>query len=110
MEGYSKRFRHTGSLKKTEDDSESRDYKKLYEKALTENEKLKTCLEDSKHELAKIRSQLDKVTQTQNRISEKSCACESEKWEKQALEKRVSNMEGELKKPAPLKFRCGYQP
>jgi hypothetical protein len=35
----------------------------MYETALNENDKLKSRLRDSKQELAKIRSQLDKVTQ-----------------------------------------------
>ena len=37
----------------------------MYETALHENDKLKSRLRDSKQELAKIRSQLDKVTQVQ---------------------------------------------
>lgn len=35
----------------------------MYEDALAENEKLKSRLEDSKQELAKVRTQLEKVTQ-----------------------------------------------
>ncbi|XP_072512576.1 protein phosphatase 1 regulatory subunit 12B isoform X3 [Salminus brasiliensis] len=106
---YTRRENRLASLNKTDEDSATKDYKKLYEDALAENEKLKTRLEDSKQELAKIRSQLDKVTQKQDRISERSSVVESEKREKQALEKRVSDMEAELK-PAPMRFRCGYQP
>ena len=37
----------------------------MYEEALTENEKLKSRLDDSKQELAKIRTQLEKVTQVE---------------------------------------------
>ncbi|XP_026055103.1 protein phosphatase 1 regulatory subunit 12B-like isoform X4 [Carassius auratus] len=77
---YTRRENRLASLSKTEDDSASKDYKKLYEDALTENEKLKSRLQDSKQELTKIRSQLDRVTQ-----------------EKEALEKRVTDMEEELK-------------
>uniref|UniRef100_A0A8C2IW09 cGMP-dependent protein kinase interacting domain-containing protein n=1 Tax=Cyprinus carpio TaxID=7962 RepID=A0A8C2IW09_CYPCA len=130
----------------------------LYEDALTENEKLKSRLQDSKQELTKIRSQLDRVTQVrkhsqqirreiffcrnhpyfalniftvlfyplygfvsmcicslllinlsvnvfqkQDRISERSSVFESEKREKEALEKRVSDMEEELKVLTELK-------
>uniref|UniRef100_A0A3B4BZB2 cGMP-dependent protein kinase interacting domain-containing protein n=1 Tax=Pygocentrus nattereri TaxID=42514 RepID=A0A3B4BZB2_PYGNA len=100
---YTRRENRLASLNKTDDDSTSKDYKKLYEDALAENEKLKTRLEDSKQELAKIRSQLDRVTQKQDRISERSSVFESEKKEKQALEKRVSDMEEELKVLAELK-------
>ncbi|XP_051946931.1 protein phosphatase 1 regulatory subunit 12B-like isoform X2 [Xyrauchen texanus] len=94
---YTRRENRLASLNKTEDDSASKDYKKLYEDALAENEKLKSRLENSKQELSKIRSQLDKVTQKQDRISERSTVFESEKREKEALGKRVSNMEEELK-------------
>ncbi|XP_051946936.1 protein phosphatase 1 regulatory subunit 12B-like isoform X6 [Xyrauchen texanus] len=83
---YTRRENRLASLNKTEDDSASKDYKKLYEDALAENEKLKSRLENSKQELSKIRSQLDKVTQ-----------------EKEALGKRVSNMEEELKVLTELK-------
>ncbi|XP_010784601.1 protein phosphatase 1 regulatory subunit 12A-like isoform X2 [Notothenia coriiceps] len=82
----------------------------MYAEALHENDKLKSRLQDSKQELVKIRSQLDKVTQRHDRISERSTAVESEKREKQALEKRVSNMEDEIKQDPPMRFRCGYQP
>lgn len=37
----------------------------MYAEALQENEKLKSKLHDSKKELVKIRSQLEKVTQVQ---------------------------------------------
>ncbi|KAI2649948.1 Protein phosphatase 1 regulatory subunit 12A [Labeo rohita] len=77
---YTRRENRLSSLSKTEDDTTSKDYKKLYEDALAENEKLKSRLDDSKQELTKIRLQLDRVAQ-----------------EKEALEKRVSDMEEELK-------------
>ncbi|XP_052396806.1 protein phosphatase 1 regulatory subunit 12B isoform X5 [Carassius gibelio] len=102
---FTRRENRLASLSKTEDDSASKDYKKLYEDALTENEKLKSRLEDSKQELTKIRSQLDRVTQKQDRISERSTTVfESEKREKEALEKRVSDMEEEFKTPS-VRFR-----
>ncbi|XP_070963779.1 protein phosphatase 1 regulatory subunit 12B-like isoform X4 [Oncorhynchus clarkii lewisi] len=92
---YTRRETRLAALNKQEDDTSPRDYKKMYEDALAENDKLKSRLDDSKHELTKIRSQLDKVNQ-----------------EKQALEKRVTDMEEELKQEAaPVRnFRCGYQP
>lgn len=94
---YTRRETRLAALNKQEQDSATKDYKKMYAEALHENERLKSRLQDSKQELAKIRSQLEKVTQRQDRISEKSTALDSEKREKQALEKRVSNMEEELK-------------
>ncbi|XP_058265548.1 protein phosphatase 1 regulatory subunit 12A isoform X5 [Hemibagrus wyckioides] len=94
--------RELDSLNKTTDFA-SKDYKKLYEEALAENEKLKACLEDSKQDLAKLRLQLDKITQKQDRISERSSVSESEKMEKQLLEKRVTEMEEDIKVLTELK-------
>ncbi|CAL8275758.1 unnamed protein product [Boreogadus saida] len=110
---YTRRETRLASQSKPEEGSATGDYKKMYETALNENDKLKSRLRDSKQELAKIRSQLDKVTQKQDRMSERPPVLESDKKEKQALEKRVSDMEEELKVPqrdAPMRFRCGYQP
>ncbi|XP_061591444.1 protein phosphatase 1 regulatory subunit 12B-like isoform X3 [Cololabis saira] len=107
---YTRRETRLAALNRQEQDSTAKDYKKMYAEALQENERLKSRLQDSKQELVKIRSQLDKVTQRHERISERSTVLESEKREKQALEKRVTDMEGELKQDTPLRFRCGYQP
>ncbi|XP_040049753.2 protein phosphatase 1 regulatory subunit 12B isoform X3 [Gasterosteus aculeatus] len=100
---YTRRETRLAALSKEEQDSSSKDYKKMYAEALHENEKLKSRLQDSKHELVKIRSQLDKVAQRHDRLSERSTVLESEKREKQALDKKVSNMEDELKVLTELK-------
>ncbi|KAL6119262.1 uncharacterized protein ACO6RY_03873 [Pungitius sinensis] len=94
---YTRRETRVAALGKQEQDSSTKDYKTMYAEALHENEKLKSRLQDSKHELVKIRSQLDKVSQRHDRLSERSTVLESEKREKQALDKKVSNMEDELK-------------
>nr|XP_057908646.1 protein phosphatase 1 regulatory subunit 12B isoform X2 [Doryrhamphus excisus] len=108
---YTRRETRLASLNKQEQDTTSKDYKKMYAEALQENERLKSRLQDSKQELVNIRCQLEKVTQKQEKISEKSSQLEAEKKEKQALEKRVSGMEDEMKQQdPPLRFRCGYQP
>ncbi|XP_029689563.1 protein phosphatase 1 regulatory subunit 12B isoform X3 [Takifugu rubripes] len=106
---YTRRETRLASANRQEQDASTKDYKKMYAEALHENERLKSRLQDSKKELDKIRSQLERVTQRHDRISERSSVLDSERREKQALEKRVSNMEEELKDP-PLRFRCGYQP
>ncbi|XP_061700179.1 protein phosphatase 1 regulatory subunit 12A-like isoform X2 [Syngnathoides biaculeatus] len=98
---YTRRETRLASLSKQEQDSTSKDYKKMYAEALQENERLKSRLQDSKQELVHIRSQLEKVTQRQDRIAEKSTLLESEKKEKHALEKKVSGMEEEMK-PLPI--------
>ncbi|XP_023131381.1 protein phosphatase 1 regulatory subunit 12A isoform X1 [Amphiprion ocellaris] len=94
---YTRRETRLAALNRQEQDSTAKDYKKMYAEALHENERLKSRLHDSKQELVKIRSQLEKVTQRHDRISERSTVLESEKREKQALEKRVSDMEEEIK-------------
>ncbi|KAL6119261.1 uncharacterized protein ACO6RY_03873 [Pungitius sinensis] len=100
---YTRRETRVAALGKQEQDSSTKDYKTMYAEALHENEKLKSRLQDSKHELVKIRSQLDKVSQRHDRLSERSTVLESEKREKQALDKKVSNMEDELKVLTELK-------
>ncbi|XP_061652185.1 protein phosphatase 1 regulatory subunit 12B-like isoform X2 [Phyllopteryx taeniolatus] len=94
---YTRRETRLASLNKQEQDSTTKDYKKMYAEALQENERLKSRLQDSKQELVHIRSQLEIVTQRQDRIAEKSTLLESEKKEKHALEKKVSGMEEEMK-------------
>ncbi|XP_076023256.1 protein phosphatase 1 regulatory subunit 12B isoform X2 [Genypterus blacodes] len=107
---YTRRETRLERLNRQEQDAATKDYKKMYQDALYENEKLKSRLHDSKHELVKIRLQLEKVSQKHDRISERSTVLDSEKREKHVLEKKVSDMEEELKQEAPLRFRCGYQP
>ncbi|MED6290201.1 hypothetical protein CHARACLAT_010721, partial [Characodon lateralis] len=107
---YTRREARLASLNKQEQDTTAKDYKKMYTEALQENEKLKSRLQDSKQELVKIRSQLEKVAQRQDRMSERSTVLETEKREKQVLEKRVTDMEEEIKQAPTLRFRCGYQP
>uniref|UniRef100_A0A671KZZ3 Protein phosphatase 1 regulatory subunit n=1 Tax=Sinocyclocheilus anshuiensis TaxID=1608454 RepID=A0A671KZZ3_9TELE len=62
------------------------DYKKLYEQILAENEKLKAQLRDTELELADLKLQLEKATQ-----------------ERRALERKISEMEEELKTLPDLK-------
>ncbi|XP_070797692.1 protein phosphatase 1 regulatory subunit 12B isoform X3 [Pituophis catenifer annectens] len=97
---------------RTEDDS-SKDYKKLYESALSENQKLKSKLQDSQTELADIKSKMDKLTQKQEKTSDRSSMLEMEKrmitmkifpeQEKRVLERKLSEMEEEMKNLHQLK-------
>ncbi|XP_028652824.1 protein phosphatase 1 regulatory subunit 12B isoform X5 [Erpetoichthys calabaricus] len=104
VSSYTRRENRLASLGKgDEDSSSSKDYKKLYEDALSENEKLKNKLQENKQELSKIRGQLDRASQKQDRTSEKTTVLESEKKEKRALERKVSDMEEELKVLSDLK-------
>uniref|UniRef100_A0A6Q2YZ02 Protein phosphatase 1 regulatory subunit n=1 Tax=Esox lucius TaxID=8010 RepID=A0A6Q2YZ02_ESOLU len=68
------------------DRDDSTDYKKLYEQILAENEKLKAQLHDTDLELTDLKLQLEKATQ-----------------ERRALERKISEMEEELKTLPDLK-------
>ncbi|XP_061768015.1 protein phosphatase 1 regulatory subunit 12A isoform X1 [Nerophis ophidion] len=78
------------------DRDDTTDYKKLYEQILAENEKLKAQLRDTDVELADLKLQLEKATQRQERYADRS-QLEMEKRERRALERKISEMEEELK-------------
>ncbi|NXU76577.1 MYPT2 phosphatase, partial [Oreotrochilus melanogaster] len=89
---------------KAEEESLNRDYKKLYESALSENQKLKSKLREAQLELADIKSKLEKATQQkQEKTSDRSSMLEMEKREKRALERKLSEMEEEMKILTELK-------
>ncbi|XP_075456294.1 protein phosphatase 1 regulatory subunit 12A isoform X5 [Ascaphus truei] len=75
---------------------DSTDFKKLYEQITAENEKLKAQLHDTNLELTDLKLQLEKATQRQERFADRSLL-EIEKRERRALERRISEMEEELK-------------
>lgn len=81
---------------------DSTDFKKLYEQILAENEKLKAQLHDTNMELTDLKLQLEKATQRQERFADRS-QLEMEKRERRALERRISEMEEELKMLPDLK-------
>ncbi|KAM5238374.1 protein phosphatase 1 regulatory subunit 12B isoform 2-T2 [Ctenodactylus gundi] len=88
---------------RVEEDS-NRDYKKLYETALTENQKLKTKLQEAQLELADVKSKLEKMAQQkQEKTSDRSSMLEMEKRERRALERKMSEMEEEMKNLHQLK-------
>ncbi|XP_031239301.1 protein phosphatase 1 regulatory subunit 12B isoform X3 [Mastomys coucha] len=88
---------------RVEEDS-NRDYKKLYESALTENQKLKTKLQEAQLELADIKAKLEKMAQQkQEKSSDRSSVLEVEKRERRALERKMSEMEEEMKVLTELK-------
>uniref|UniRef100_A0A8C0HVA2 Protein phosphatase 1 regulatory subunit 12B n=1 Tax=Balaenoptera musculus TaxID=9771 RepID=A0A8C0HVA2_BALMU len=82
----------------------SRDYRKLYESALTENQKLKTKLREAQLELADVKSKLEKMAQQkQDKTADRSSVLEMEKRERRALERKMSEMEEEMKVLTELK-------
>ncbi|XP_040318218.1 protein phosphatase 1 regulatory subunit 12B isoform X9 [Herpailurus yagouaroundi] len=92
------------SLSSRAEEDTNRDYKKLYESALTENQKLKTKLQEAQLELADIKSKLEKMAQQkQEKTSDRSSMLEMEKRERRALERKMSEMEEEMKNLHQLK-------
>ncbi|XP_075881061.1 protein phosphatase 1 regulatory subunit 12B-like isoform X3 [Nelusetta ayraudi] len=58
---FKRRENRLSARKKAEEESANNDYKKMYEKALATNQRLKSRLEISKQELAMIQDQLQRV-------------------------------------------------
>ncbi|XP_060087133.1 protein phosphatase 1 regulatory subunit 12B isoform X14 [Heteronotia binoei] len=101
---YTRRENRLAALSSRTEDDSSRDYKKLYESALSENQKLKSKLQDAQMELADIKSKLDKIAQQkQEKTSDRSSMLEMEKREKRVLERKLSEMEEEMKNLHQLK-------
>ncbi|XP_030086942.1 protein phosphatase 1 regulatory subunit 12B isoform X10 [Serinus canaria] len=104
---YSRRENRLAALSSRAEEESSRDYKKLYESALSENQKLKSKLQEAQLELADIKAKLEKAAQKQEKTSDRSSMLEMEKREKRALERKLSEMEEEMKSAAqvkPLRF------
>ncbi|XP_009879622.1 PREDICTED: protein phosphatase 1 regulatory subunit 12B isoform X1 [Charadrius vociferus] len=100
---YTRRENRLAALSSRAEEESNRDYKKLYESALTENQKLKSKLQEAQLELADIKSKLEKAAQKQEKTSDRSSMLEMEKREKRALERKLSEMEEEMKNLHQLK-------
>ncbi|XP_039390342.1 protein phosphatase 1 regulatory subunit 12B isoform X7 [Mauremys reevesii] len=101
---YTRRENRLASLSSRTEEETNRDYKKLYEDALSENQKLKSKLQEAQLELADIKSKLEKAAQQkQEKTSDRSSMLEMEKRGKRALERRLSEMEEEMKNLHQLK-------
>ncbi|GLV33823.1 Myosin binding subunit [Carabus blaptoides fortunei] len=75
------------------------DYKKMYEQAVTENDRLKDKLRKSDEELRETKQTLEKI----NTVTSKNSLSELEKRERRAMERKLSEMEEELKQLEALK-------
>ncbi|NWY27759.1 MYPT2 phosphatase, partial [Pheucticus melanocephalus] len=101
---YSRRENRLAALSSRAEEESNRDYKKLYESALSENQKLKSKLQEAQLELADIKAKLEKAAQQkQEKTSDRSSMLEMEKREKRALERKLSEMEEEMKILTELK-------
>ncbi|XP_064815373.1 protein phosphatase 1 regulatory subunit 12A-like isoform X2 [Oncorhynchus masou masou] len=74
--------------------SETKDYKKLFEVVSRENGQLQSQLQDTQRTISQTRLDLDK---RQERFSDCSAMLELEKKERRMLERRVAELEEELK-------------
>ncbi|KAL1516588.1 hypothetical protein ABEB36_000483 [Hypothenemus hampei] len=70
------------------------DYKRLYEEQLVENERLKDKLKKCDEELKETKQTLERI----NVVTSKNSLSELEKRERRAMERKLSEMEEELKK------------
>ncbi|XP_072574421.1 protein phosphatase 1 regulatory subunit 12A isoform X2 [Paramormyrops kingsleyae] len=77
--------------------SETKDYKRLFEEVSLENSQLQSQLQDTQRTVSQTRADLDKATQRQERFSDCSALLELEKKERRLLERRVAELEEELK-------------
>ncbi|XP_011256023.2 protein phosphatase 1 regulatory subunit 12A isoform X2 [Camponotus floridanus] len=86
-------------LKSNNSENGELDYKKLYEESQVENERLKDKLKRSDEQLKEVRSLLEKAQSNQNKV----ILSEAEKRERRAMERKLSEMEEELKVMDQLK-------
>ncbi|XP_043976986.1 protein phosphatase 1 regulatory subunit 12B-like [Gambusia affinis] len=100
---FLRRENRLSAKKKAEEEKMNSDYKKMYEKALATNQRLKSRLETSKQDLAAVQDQLH--TAQKGKPDEcTSKMLEAEKKESWSLKKRISDMEEQLKVKAELKL------
>ncbi|KAM9534543.1 protein phosphatase 1 regulatory subunit 12B-like isoform 3-T3 [Salvelinus alpinus] len=95
-----RRENRMAARKKAEEEAGCTDYKKMYEEALSTNERLKSRLQGSKQELVLVQTQLERVTQRKITMTERSnerSMLETEKQETRVLQKKISDMEDEVK-------------
>ncbi|CAI5686934.1 protein phosphatase 1 regulatory subunit 12B isoform X1 [Oreochromis niloticus] len=100
---FLQRENRLSARKKAQEETANNDYKKMYEKALATNQRLKSRLETSKQELTMIQDQLERAQKGR----QDDCGAnvlEAEKKESWSLKKRISDMEEQLKIKAELKM------
>ncbi|CAM9285927.1 unnamed protein product [Lampetra planeri] len=98
---FTRRDNRLSARRKAEEESASNDYKKMYEKALATNQRLKSRLETSKQELVVIQEQLQRAQK--GKLSESNMLV-TEKKDSWSLKKKVSDMEEQVKVKAELKM------
>ncbi|XP_030587913.1 protein phosphatase 1 regulatory subunit 12A isoform X2 [Archocentrus centrarchus] len=84
-------------------ESETKDFKKLFEEVSRENSQLQSQLQDTQRSVTQTRLDLEKATQRQERLTDCSALLERERKERRTLERRMAELEEELKVLVDLK-------
>ncbi|MED6272860.1 hypothetical protein CHARACLAT_001023 [Characodon lateralis] len=77
--------------------SETKDFKKLFEEVSRENSQLQAQLQDTQRIINQTRLELEKATQRQERFTDCSALLELERKDRRMLERRMAELEEELK-------------
>ncbi|TMS05958.1 Protein phosphatase 1 regulatory subunit 12A [Larimichthys crocea] len=77
--------------------SEMKDFKKLFEEVSRENSQLQSQLQDTQRIVSQTRLDLEKATQRQERFTDCSALLELERKDRRMLERRMAELEEELK-------------
>ncbi|XP_031138449.1 protein phosphatase 1 regulatory subunit 12A isoform X12 [Sander lucioperca] len=79
------------------DGSDTNDFKKLFEEVSRENSQLQSQLQDTQRIISQTRLDLEKATQRQERFTDCSALLELERKDRRMLERRMAELEEELK-------------
>ncbi|XP_070406464.1 protein phosphatase 1 regulatory subunit 12A isoform X2 [Nothobranchius furzeri] len=83
--------------------ADAKDFKKLFEEVSRENTQLQAQLQDTQRIVSQTRLELEKATQRQERLSDCSALLELERKDRRMLERRMAELEEELKVLVDLK-------
>uniref|UniRef100_A0A3Q2Q982 Protein phosphatase 1 regulatory subunit 12B n=1 Tax=Fundulus heteroclitus TaxID=8078 RepID=A0A3Q2Q982_FUNHE len=83
--------------------SEAKDFKKLFEEVSRENSQLQAQLQDTQRIISQTRLELEKATQRQERFTDCSALLDLERKDRRMLERRMAELEEELKVLVDLK-------
>ncbi|XP_035012733.1 protein phosphatase 1 regulatory subunit 12A isoform X6 [Hippoglossus stenolepis] len=78
-------------------ESETKDFKKLFEDVSRENSQLQSQLQDTQRIISQTRLDLEKATQRQERFTDCSAMLDLERKDRRMLERRMAELEEELK-------------
>ncbi|XP_069384122.1 protein phosphatase 1 regulatory subunit 12A isoform X3 [Paralichthys olivaceus] len=78
-------------------ESETKDFKKLFEEVSRENSQLQSQLQDTQRIISQTRLDLEKATQRQERFTDCSALLDLERKDRRMLERRMAELEEELK-------------